>query len=173
MKNAQTMDKDLFVQILRDNKRILYKVISIYCQDKDDRKDLEQEIIIQLWKSLKTFDGNYKLSTWIYKVAINVSISFYRKDVTRKSRTTPITESIFQEFEDRQHDEELNQNRKILHDFINRLSDFNKEIIILYLEDLSYKEIGEIVGISESHVGTKINRIKTVLKNNFNQIKQD
>ncbi len=168
MENDHIVDKELFVQILKDNKRILYKVINIYCRDIEDRRDLEQEIVIQLWKSLKSFNGNYKLSTWIYRVAMNVSISFYRTNASRKSNTTSIHESIFQDIEYDSADE-LDENRKLLHEFIDHLNEFNKQIIILHLEDFSYKEIADIIGITESNVGTKISRIKKILQEKFNQ----
>lgn len=165
--------KEKFVQILKENKGILYKIIKTYCKDAEDRKDLEQEIIINLWKSMPSFSGEIKLSTWIYKVALNVSISFYRKDVLRKANTSSINASIFKEIDFEEPPEEFNPNRKFLHDFIDQQDEFNKEILILYLEDLSYKEIAEIVGITESNVGTKLNRLKKKLHEYFNQIKQD
>ena len=89
------MDKDSFVKIIKSNKRIIYKVINTYCSDIDDRKDLEQEIIIQLWKSFQSYNDQFQLSTFIYRIAMNVSISFYRSNLNRKSRTTLLNESIF------------------------------------------------------------------------------
>ena len=154
------MDKNKFIQIIKDNKWVLYKVINSYCKDSEDKKDLEQEILIQLWKSFKSYNSKYKISTWIYKVAMNVSISFYRSNLNRKSKTFSISESIFSltnHIDENQTDKE---DKEILYDFIYNLDEFNKEIIILYLDDYSYKEIAEVVGITESNVGTKINRLK-------------
>jgi len=159
------MYKEDFIQILNQNKWVLYKVINTYCKDPEDRKDLEQEILIQLWKSFKSYNNQYKISTWVYKIAMNVSISFYRSNVTRKSKTSSISESIFQVAS--QIDDSFDEERKFLYDFINQLDDFNKEIIILYLDNHSYKEIAEIVGITESNVGTKINRLKNKLQENY------
>ena len=156
------MDKERFIQILNENKWVLYKVINTYCKDSEDRKDLEQEILIQLWKSFELYNNQYKISTWIYKISMNVSISFYRSNINRKTKTSPINESIFQVAA--QTDNSFDEERKFLYDFINLLDDFNKEILILYLDDHSYKEIAEIVGITESNVGTKINRIKKKLQ---------
>ncbi|MEO7767904.1 MAG: sigma-70 family RNA polymerase sigma factor [Ferruginibacter sp.] len=164
------MTKEKFIHILNDNKWILYKVINIYCKDLEDRKDLEQEILIQLWKSLESYNNQYKISTWIYKVAMNVSISFYRSNLKRKSRTSPISESIINLSNQEDNPMPLDEERKILYDFINQLDEFNQEILILYLDNHSYKEIAEIVGITESNVGTKINRIKNKLQEYYTKL---
>ncbi len=161
------MDKDKFIQILKENKWVLYKVINTYCKDSDDKKDLEQEILIHLWKSFESYNSQYKISTWIYKIAMNVSISFYRNNINRKSRTSPINESIFQVTDQTDNSESFDEERKFLYDFINQLDSFNQEILILYLDNYSYKEIAEIVGITESNVGTKLNRIKNKLQENY------
>ena len=141
------MDNESFVEIIKNNKRIIYKVINIYCTDEDDKNDLEQEIIIQLWKSFQSYNDHFQVSTWIYRVAMNVSISFYRSNLNRKSRTTSINESIFQEIESVNNDYEENEHRRLLHMFIQQLDEFNREILVLYLDDYSYKEIAEIVGL--------------------------
>ena len=159
------MDKEKFIQILNENKWVLYKVINTYCKDSEDRKDVEQEILIQLWKSFKSYNNQYKMSTWVYKIAMNVSISFYRSNIKRKSKTSPISESIFQVAN--QIDNSFDEERKFLYDFIDQLDEFTKEILILYLDDHSYKEIAEIVGITESNVGTKMNRIKKKLQEKY------
>lgn len=164
-------DKAKFVQILKENKRILYKVINIYCQDKNDRSDVEQEIIIQLWKSFKSYDNNYKYSTWVYRIAMNVAISFYRSNMHRKASTLSINESIFQEIEYDDAPNEIDEKRKFLYDFMNQLDDFNKQILILYLDECSYKEIAGIVGITETNVATKISRLKKKIKESINQPK--
>ena len=164
------MDNESFVEIIKNNKRIIYKVINIYCTDEDDKNDLEQEIIIQLWKSFQSYNDHFQVSTWIYRVAMNVSISFYRSNLNRKSRTTSINESIFQEIESVNNDYEENEHRRLLHMFIQQLDEFNREILVLYLDDYSYKEIAEIVGITESNVGTKINRIKKKIQEDFSTL---
>ena len=169
---TESMDKEKFIQILKENKWVIHKVINTYCKDSEDRKDLEQEILIQLWKSFESYNGQFKMSTWIYKIAVNVSISFYRSNVARKSKTFPISESIFQVSSQVDNPLFLDEERKFLHDFINQLDEFNKQILILYFDDYSYKEISEIVGITESNVGTKINRIKNKLQENYIKLKK-
>jgi RNA polymerase sigma-70 factor (ECF subfamily) len=101
---------------------------------------------------------------------MNVSISFYRSNINRKSRTSQINESIFQVADQIDNSVSVDEERKFLSDFINQLDDLNKEILVLYLDNLSYKEIAEIVGITESNVGTKINRIKNKLQENYVKI---
>lgn len=154
-----------FQKIIEENKGILYKVINIYCKDTQDKKDLEQEILIQLWKSLEKYNTNYKISTWIYKIAMNVSISFYRKN-----RNTPAhlsIDSIFIEKDYEEQNDYIKDKKRILNVFIAKLNEFDKAIILLYLEDYNYKEISNIVGITETNVGSKINRIKNKLKKTY------
>jgi len=159
-------DKERFISIIKANRRILYKIIYSYCKDPEDRRDLEQEILINIWRSLKTYNERYTLSTWIYRVALNVSISFYRKDLTRKAHTKEIDENILQ-LEDSNNANENDDNLNLLNEFIDELDEFNKAIMILLLEGNSYKSIAEIIGISETNVATKINRIKKDLKRKF------
>lgn len=157
-------EKEKFIGILKEHKRILYKITYSYCRNSDDRKDLEQEIIIQLWLSLKNYKQEYKLSTWIYKIALNVAISYYRRDVKRKETNVAFDETIFQIAEVNNNTEENTHKTELLYTFINQLNELNKAIIILYLEGKSYKEISEIMGLTETNVATKINRIKGKLK---------
>jgi RNA polymerase sigma factor (sigma-70 family) len=164
-------DKEQFIGILKEHKRLLYKVVYLYCRDSEDRKDLEQEIIIQLWKSLKNYNQEFKLSTWIYKIALNVAISYYRRDVKRKETNEPYDENIFKIAEVDDNAEETINKRELLYKFINKLDELNKAIIILYLDDKSYKEISEIIGLTETNVGTKINRIKSKLKESISLLK--
>lgn len=166
------MEKQEFIKIIGDHKRILYKIIYSYCQDAEDRKDLEQEIIIQLWKSIANYDSEYRLSTWIYKVALNVAVSHYRKDLKHKTNNIPLDEAIFKVAQDDLDEELLDSRTQQLYKFIDQFNPFNKAIIILYLEGKGYKEIGEILGLSETNVGTKVSRIKQQLKQNFSQLSE-
>ena len=163
-------EKEWFIGVLKENKRILYKVIYSYCHSSEDRKDLEQEIIIQLWKSRKFYNKEFKLSTWIYRIALNVAISHYRRDFKRKKANTPYDGAIFQITEEEGFAEEHASKTELLYKFINQLDAFSKAIIILYLEDKSYKEISEITGITETNVGTKINRIKKKLRESVSTV---
>jgi RNA polymerase sigma factor (sigma-70 family) len=159
-------DQKGFDTFIDQNKGIIYKVASIYCKDHDDRKDLVQEIIIQLWRSFNSFNHTVKISTWTYRVALNVAISFYRKDVKRKQISTQLSDSlvsILADHETNEKEEQFNQ----LQYFISELKELDRALIILYLEDKSQKEIGDILGISETNVSTKMARIKEKLRIRF------
>jgi RNA polymerase sigma factor (sigma-70 family) len=160
------MDSLDFELIISKHKGIIYKVANSYCKDADDRKDLVQEIIIQLWRSFKRFDHSCKLSTWMYRVALNVAISFYRKDSKRKMVSSELTESLIAIIPENEPSETESQITQ-LQQFIGELKDMDRALMILYLEDKSQKEMGEIMGITETNVSTKIARIKEKLKMKF------
>lgn len=161
---------DLFVSVIEGHKGIIYKVANSYCNDIEDRKDLTQEIFVQLWKSFDNYNDEYKYSTWIYRISLNVAISFYRKEKTRTKISNPFNDGIFN-FADTNGSEEKEINFGILQKFISELKQLDKALMLLYLEEKSYKEISEIIGITETNVATKISRIKGKLKREFAQIK--
>ena len=160
------MEKEKFIEIISFNKNLLYKICNSYCQNCNDRKDLEQEILMQLWKNIKNFDGRVKISTWIYKVALNTAISNYRKDRKRVDKPNDIDCSIFS-LPDFGYDSELDEKIAILRKLINGLTKLDKALILLYLDNFKQREIAEILGISESNVATKVSRIKKNLKEKF------
>jgi RNA polymerase sigma-70 factor (ECF subfamily) len=167
------MDQDKtahFLIVIEQHKGILFKVANSYCRNLEDRKDLIQEIILQLWKSFDHYNENFKHSTWIYRISLNVAISFYRKENSRKRISNPITTDIF-DLSDTEISDEKETNLGILNHIISELNDLNKALMLLYLEEKSYKEISEIIGISETNVATKISRIKTKITKEFNQRK--
>ncbi|MBS1496003.1 MAG: sigma-70 family RNA polymerase sigma factor [Bacteroidetes bacterium] len=162
-------EKSKFIQLIEENKRIIYKICQSYCPDKNDREDLAQEIIYNLWKSGRQFNSEYKFSTWMYRVALNVAISFYRKEKT-KTAAVPIDEVLH--LADKNHENtEADEKIKLLQTFINELKALDKALMLLYLEGRPYIEIAEILGITETNVATKINRIKNNLKEKFTDIK--
>lgn len=158
--------KEDFLSIIDANKRIIFKICNSYCKNADDREDLAQEIIFQLWKSWSSFNANYKLSTWMYRIALNVAISFYRKE--RKTTDTVLMGDHVIEIADEQIEEILETKLNALQQFINELKPLDKALMILYLEEKPQKEIAEIMGITSTNVATKIGRIKEQLKQKFN-----
>ena len=157
------MTKEEFIAIIQEHKKLIFKVCNTYCQHAESRKDLEQEILLQLWTSIDRFNGMVKLSTWIYKVALNTAINFYKKDQRYIHQHRLLEASIFSLPEEKVEGAET-ENLELLHQFISELNEINKAIILLYLEGTKYKEMAEILGISESNVATKINRVKQLLK---------
>ncbi|SFD97980.1 RNA polymerase sigma-70 factor, ECF subfamily [Chitinophaga sp. CF118] len=159
---------EFFLSLVEENKGILYKVANAYCKDADDRQDLIQEILVQLWKSYEKYDDQYKHSTWIYRIALNVAISMYRKEHRRKKIANPITDNILY-LADISYNNELDIKVGLLHQFISELKELDKALMLLYLEQKSHKEIAEIMDISETNVATKVSRIKEKLKKKFSQ----
>lgn len=121
-------------------------------------------------KSFENYNDQYKYTTWIYKIALNVAISFYRKEVRRKEIANPITDSIIS-FAGTDPMNEPDTNISFLQQFISELKELDKALMLLYLEEKSHKEIAEVIGISETNVATKIGRIKIILKRKFSTIK--
>ena len=162
-------NKEEFLKRISAHKLIIYKICNSYCKNRYDRDDLAQEITYQLWKSYNHFNDSVKFSTWMYRVALNVAITFYRK--------TKTGEGIIQlaepdaEIEDSKEDNiDLEKNINSLQQFINELKELDKALMILYLEEKSYSEISEILGITETNIATRISRIKDKLKQKFSTI---
>ena len=160
-----TTNKETFLRLLEEHKGIIIKICNAYCQAKDDKEDLSQEIVYNLWKAFANYTPDHKFSTWLYRVALNVAISYYRKE-KRSLQYTPYDENLIV-FSEEGNNKELEGNLLLLQQFIFELKEIDKSIMLLYLDDKSYHEIAEITGISETNVATKINRIKTNLKAKF------
>ena len=161
--------KEAFLKLIAAHKLIIYKICNSYCKNQYDRDDLSQEITYQLWKSYSHFNGTVKFTTWMYRVALNVAISFYRK--TKKTEAIIQLAELDLEIEDKKNDScELEKNINTLQQFINQLKELDKALMILYLEEKSYSEIAEILGITETNVATRISRIKDKLKQKFSTI---
>lgn len=158
-----------FSKVIEENKGLIYKVANSYCRHEEDRKDLIQEISIQIWKSFNRYNKQYKLSTWIYRISLNVAISFYRKNKIRKDQIGPINEETIHIADSNNNNEGEDISR--LYALIHELKELDRAVMLLYLDNSAYKEISEILGISESNVATKINRIKTKLKQRFTNFK--
>lgn len=156
----------IFNSVIDKHKGIIYQVANSYCRNEEDRKDLMQEIIIHLWQSFDRYDNLYKYSTWIYRIALNVAISFYRKESRRKRIADPLSENLIISAPDGEH-EETETNLHLLKQFISELKELDRALMILYLEEKSHKEMAEILGLSETNIATKIGRIKKKLKQKF------
>jgi len=159
-----------FNELVDRHKGILFKVARTYCQNNEDRQDLIQEIRIQVWQSLDKYNPEFKVSTWLYRISINTAISFYRKNKRREHEFIKLDQQLPQQ--DESYDMEKEDKLNLLEQFIYELNEFNKAIMLLYLDGKSHEEISKVLGISKSNVGTKIGRIKTNLRKRFSKIKQ-
>ena len=151
-----------FAKTVREHKSTIYTVCYMFSKDDDEVNDLFQEVLINLWKGYDSFGHRSDIRTWIYRVALNTCISLDRKK--RRSATVRLEMDI-NLFEDR--DEDTRQ-VDLLHKRIQRLQPFDRAIVLLWLEDLSYEEIGQIVGISTKNVSVRLFRIREQLKNMSN-----
>jgi len=155
------MEKD-FVEMLNTHRGIIYKVCNLYCHDEEAKKDLFQEIVLQLWKAYPNFRSEALNTSWMYRVGLNTAISNLRKEIKKPDRKS-ITSEEFQ-IPDMSFDTDEEEKLGMLKLAIEKLSEVEKAIIMLYLEEKTYDEIAEIIGISNSNVGVKLNRIKQKLE---------
>ena len=152
-----------FSRLVREQKSTIYTACYMFSQNQDEVNDLFQEVLINLWRGFEGFEGRSDVRTWVYRVARNTCISQDRK---RRSRPKPELSMDINLFEDPDTD---TQQVDMLHQRISRLRPFDRAIVLLWLEDLSYEEIGQIVGISEKNVSVRLFRIKEQLKRMSNQ----
>jgi RNA polymerase sigma factor (sigma-70 family) len=159
------MEKE-FLEILNTHRPLLFKVCHLYCDQSEDREDLFQEVVLQLWKSYKGFRHEAKVSTWMYRVALNTAITYFKKS---KKEISSLSSWPGHEIPDFLDHTELSDQMSQLYQAISQLDKIDKSVILLYLEEKSYEEISEVTGLSHSNVGVRINRIKTKLSNLINK----
>ena len=151
-----------FIQSITQHQNIVHKVCNLYMKNEQDKKDLFQEIVLSAWKGFANFKGDAKFSTWLYRVALNTAITFFRKE---KKQLKTVYDDYYP---DALPDTQLPENEQLtaMHKAIAELSAIDKALVMLYLEDYSYNDISDIMGISANNVAVKMNRIKTKLKEN-------
>lgn len=155
-----------FSSLLDEHKKILYKICNSYCRQADDRNDLAQEILIQLWKSFEKYDDHFKFSTWMYRIALNVAISFYRREKRRTQHTTHLADDLLEVVADLPA-VEPSEEIELLYHLMNQQDPLHKALLLLYLDGNSYKAMSDVLGISETNVATKLNRLKKKLREDF------
>ena len=141
---------------------MLHKVCNMYCRTEFDRQDLFQEIIIQLWKSYPRFRGDSKFSTWLYRIALNTAISDLRRQ--KKNITDADSSELRIEVEDFSDHHQKEEKLQQLHEAIDQLTEIEKAIVMLYLEDKAYEDMEDILGISQNNLRVKMTRIKEKLR---------
>lgn len=152
-----------FLTGLEQNKQKIWRICSAYARDKEDKEDLFQEVLINIWKSMPAFKAKCALNTWIYRVTLNVCLNSQTK-LTKKKRQFINMDSIkLSQFEGPQNASKESPRLVFLRQCIKMMNDADKGVITLYLEELPYKEIADITGLTENHVAVKIKRIKKKL----------
>lgn len=165
---------DAFLRQLEPHKAILYKVAYAYCRHPEDRRDLMQEMVIQLWRSFARFDATagVKFSTWMYRIAMNVAISQFRMQSRRITDTVPLEEfGLDVAAADLLHGT-ASDNMRVLMGLIDRMDELNRALILLFLDGYDVDEIADIVGISATNVSTRMTRIKQRLTAQFAEAAQ-
>ena len=158
------MEKEhLFNDIYADNKDKIYRICCFYIQDNDDRKDLYQEILANIWRGLDRFEGRSKISTWIYRIAVNTSMAYFKKQNRDNNKMEIIDQEIKRGVTNASNENEQ-EAIKSLHQAISNLNKMEKAIVSLMLEEVSQKEIAHILGFTENNIRVKIYRIKNRLK---------
>lgn len=150
-----------FIKHIKENEGIIFKITLVYAFNEDDKKDLYQEIVYQLWKSYDSFKGDSKLSTWMYRIALNTAITHLKKE-KRKGNSVSMDAVLMSKIE--QVDTLMEERIQLLYNKIKKLNTIEKGVILLYLEGKSYEEIAVITGFTATNVGTRLNRIKEKLK---------
>ncbi|MFC4635985.1 RNA polymerase sigma factor [Dokdonia ponticola] len=152
--------EEAFTQLIKENEGIIFKISRVYCNTRENQKDLYQDIVFQLWKGFDSFRGDAKASTWMYRVALNTAFTFLRKEKRKGTSVTIDNLHLTYEPDDPILEKRLAQ----MYAQIRQLSDVNKGIILLLLEGKKYEEIATITGFSRSKVATRISRIKEQLR---------
>ena len=153
--------EDESLELLANHGGIIHKLCFMYTNNNEEYKDLKQEISYQLIKSYIQYKGDSKLSTWVYKVSLFTALSFIKRKPRSHRQLEEVADTSFIDYEFNEWNNVMQQ--------IKMLPEIDKSLIFLYLEDKSYKEISEIMGISESNIGVKLNRIKKKLKDYFTE----
>lgn len=153
-------EEQKFVSLINEHQGLIHKVCIMYENDREVRNDLFQEIVLQLWKSFPTFRGEAKISTWMYRIALNTAISGFRKE-TRKIVTEDLREVHFNISESGDESEE---NLQKLQWAIRQLNEIDRAMIMMALEEVPYEDIAETIGISQNNVRVRMNRIREKLR---------
>lgn len=153
--------EDRFIQIIKENEGVIFKITTLYTDNQDDQKDLYQDVVYQLWKSFDSFRAESKISTWMYRIALNTALTRLKKS-KRMGNSVSMDKVVMQQTEN--YNPEFEEKLKLLYAHIKQLNVLEKGLMLLLLEGKKYEEIAEITGLTPSNVGTRISRIKQKLK---------
>lgn len=152
--------QERFRTLLEHHQGIVFKIVNTYCFVAEDRRDLAQEIAVQLWRAFPKYDGLRPFSTWMYRIAFNVAISYVRSTTRHDRHVVPLVEDLHDRSEDGAEAAVKEERVRGLQVFIAAQNELDRALLLLYLEDRSHQEMADILGISPSNVGTKIGRLK-------------
>jgi RNA polymerase sigma-70 factor (ECF subfamily) len=152
--------EEAFLSMIEKHQNIIHKVCHVYRDRKEDQEDLFQDIVLQLWKAYPDFRKESKVSTWMYRIALNTAIAVFRRNRVSLDYKASIPEKLHPT-----DSTTVSENQERMYRALRTLNQAEKAVITLYLEDFSYRQIAEITGMSENYVGVRINRIKKKLKN--------
>lgn len=157
--------KSLFINWLREHGSAVIKVARAYTLTSDECQDLAQEILLQAWRSLPNFEHRANPATWFYRVALHTALNWQRNDKPRRARQQPLVELQVVVATGASSADQVEQRETIerLYQAIRRLPQADAALVLLYLDQLSYREMADVLGISESYVGVKLNRAKKAL----------
>ena len=167
---AITMNLDarkVFAELLDRHRKIVFKVAYSYAWHPEDRAELSQDIALQLWRAFPEYDASRKFSTWMYRIALNVAISFVRDYSEKRSRDIAFDESLHDQVDPDSDDPEMSQQITVLNRIIARLDPLSRALMLLYLDEHSNAEIGEILGLTETNVSTRLSRLKQRIRNDL------
>ena len=159
---GQDRDGEDFEARLEEHRGIVFKLASSYCRRREERDDLIQEICLQLWRAFPAYDRERRFSTWMYRVALNTAITFARTRHVRESHSVPLDESS-EPAATHPGDKSVERVGQ-LHRVMDGLGELERALLLLYLEERNYRDIAEILGITETNVGTKLNRLKLKIR---------
>ena len=159
----------IFLNALEENQEKLFRICSIYSKDREDAKDLFQEVLVHVWRSMASFKGNSTINTWMFRVALNVCLRFKTNHTKNQNRFIRLDSMTIENYGSEERSEGENEKLINLRKCVKKLNAGDKAIVSLYLEGLVYKEISSILGLSENHVAVKVKRIKSKLLNCINE----
>ena len=165
------MDKDLentFLEALEQNQQKLLRVCSIYADNSEDKKDLFQEVLANIWQSMPGYQAKSSLSTWMFRITLNVCLRLHSTNSRKRNRFINMDSVTISNMRADENSNEQNHQLIKLRNCIKKLNEADKAIIALYLEEMPYKEISDITGLSENHIAVKVKRIKNKLLDYMN-----
>ena len=160
---ANNPREEVFKRWLKQHTGLIFKIARSFAPSESDCDDLVQEILLQLWRSLPGFQGKAKESTWIYRVALYTALAWQRSEYKRRPAHEPLVDIVELAEPEDPLERERNELVERLYEAIRRLPKIDAALMLLYLDDLSYREIGEVLGISVTNVGVKLNRLRKTL----------